>query len=133
VGQTYGENMRTLLTALAATTLMAGSVAVVWKAEAAMMPGMASLPLTNSYSPVEKVRRCVCGTYGCACGQRYRRGYEYGPPALSAGLRIPASRLHVRHTRVSETLALPALAAWYAVLSLSQLTLSLPTTKARAV
>ena len=69
--------MRTLLTALAATTLMAGSVAVVWKAEAAMMPGMASLPLTNSYSPVEKVRRCVCGTYGCACDQRYRRGYEY--------------------------------------------------------
>jgi hypothetical protein len=30
-----------------------------WKAEAAMVVG--SLPLTNSYSPVEKVRRCVCG------------------------------------------------------------------------
>ena len=80
--------MRTLLTALAATTLMAGSVAVVWKAEAGMMPGMASLPLTNSYSPVEKVRRCVCGAYGCACGQRYRRG----PIGGTTDTRVPAAR-----------------------------------------
>jgi hypothetical protein len=56
--------MRTLLTALAVTMLIGGS-AVIWKAEAGMISGVGSLPLTSSYSPVEKVR------------QRYRRGYEY--------------------------------------------------------
>jgi hypothetical protein len=60
---------------VAATILIASAIG--WKAEAAVMTGVGSLPLTNSYSPVEKIRRCVCGTYGCACGRRYRRGYEY--------------------------------------------------------
>jgi hypothetical protein len=105
--------MRTLLAALVVTMLIGGS-AVIWKAEAGMISGVGSLPLTNSYSPVQKVR------------QRYRRGYEYDH---HYGLRFyrrdygyPRPGLHVRDTRVSETVALSALAAWYAVLSLSQLT-----------
>jgi hypothetical protein len=68
--------MRTLLTALAAATILIVSSAV-GKAEAAIVTGVGSLPLTNGYSPVEKARRCVCGSYGCACGRRYRRGYQY--------------------------------------------------------
>ena len=39
--------------------------------------------------------------------------------SLLAVLRIPTSQLHVRHIRVSETMALPTLASQHAVLSLS--------------
>ena len=109
-GRIWKESMRTLRAALAAATILIASSAVIWKAEATMGTSVGNLSLANSYSPVEKVRH------------RYRRGYEYDhqwSPALWAVLRIPPSRLHVRDTRVSETLALSTLAAKYAVLSLS--------------
>jgi hypothetical protein len=58
--------------------LFAGSPA--WKADAAALSGVSSLPpLVHSSSPVETVR-CVCGPRGCACGRAWRRGYwGWGP------------------------------------------------------
>ena len=72
--------MRKLITAMAATAaiLIAGSIA--WKAEAATVTGVASLPpLARTYSPVENVR-CVCGPYRCVCGHPYYRRYGSGYP-----------------------------------------------------
>jgi hypothetical protein len=69
--------MRKLLTALGTATILVASNAIIWKAEAAMVTGVGNPPLSNSYSPVEKVR-CVCGPYGCTCGRRHWR--PYGSP-----------------------------------------------------
>jgi hypothetical protein len=66
--------MRKLLTSVATATILIASTGVIWKVEAATVTG---LPLSNSYSPVEKVR-CVCGPYGCTCGRRHFR--LYGSP-----------------------------------------------------
>jgi hypothetical protein len=60
-----------------AATILIASSAIGSKTEAAVVMGVPNLPFTNSYSLVEKVRRCVCGPNGCTCGRRYRRGYEY--------------------------------------------------------
>jgi hypothetical protein len=70
--------MRTLLPSVAAATILVATSVVGWKAEVAMMLGVGTLPLTKSYSPVEKVRRCVCGAYGCACGRRAWKAYKHG-------------------------------------------------------
>ena len=69
--------MRKLLTALGTATILMASNVIIWKAEAAMVTGVGNLPLSNSYSLVEKVR-CVCGPYGCTCGRRHWR--PYGSP-----------------------------------------------------
>jgi hypothetical protein len=69
--------MPKLLTAIATATIVIASSGIIWKAEAATMTAVGSLPLSNSYSPVEKVL-CVCGPYGCACGRRHFR--LYGSP-----------------------------------------------------
>jgi hypothetical protein len=61
--------MRKLLTALGTATILMASNGIIWKAEAAMVTSVGNLPLSNSYSLVEKVR-CVCGPYGCTCGDR---------------------------------------------------------------
>jgi hypothetical protein len=67
--------MRKLFTALAATAtiLMAGSIP--WKAEAATVTGVGSLPaLTKTYSPIERVY------YPYGYGYRpYGYGYGYRP------------------------------------------------------
>jgi hypothetical protein len=70
--------MRKLLTAVATATVLLAISAITEKAEAATLTGVGSLPLANSYAPVEKVRRCVCGPYGCACGRRVWKGYKRG-------------------------------------------------------
>jgi hypothetical protein len=66
----WSKTLRTLLTALATATILMGSNAIIWKVEAATVTGIGNLPLSNSYSPVEKVR-CVCGPYGCTCGRSH--------------------------------------------------------------
>jgi hypothetical protein len=87
--------MPKLLTALGTATILMASNAIIWKAEAAMVTGVGNLPLSNSYSLVEKVR-CVCGPYGCTCGRRhwarypgYRpyRYYGYGYRTYGYGYR----------------------------------------------
>jgi len=65
--------------------LFAGSPA--WKADAAALSGVSSLPpLVHSSSPVETVR-CVCGPRGCACGRAWRRGYWGRGPGWGWGPR----------------------------------------------
>ena len=48
-----------LLTALATATILMGSNAIIWKVEAATVTGIGNLPLSNSYSPVEKGSLCL--------------------------------------------------------------------------
>jgi hypothetical protein len=72
--------MRFLLLSMVAATMLIGISAIGSKAEAAMMPGVGSLPVhTKSYTPVEEVgyRR-----------RYYRRGYYgYGYPYYGYGYR----------------------------------------------
>ena len=48
--------MRKLLTAIGTATILMASNGIIWKAEAAMVTSVGNLPLSNSYSLVEKVR-----------------------------------------------------------------------------
>jgi hypothetical protein len=72
--------MRFLLPSMATAAVLIAISAVGWKAEAAMMPGVGTLPVqTKSYTPVEEVgyRR-----------RHYRRGYYgYGYPYYGYGYR----------------------------------------------
>ena len=74
--------MRFLLLSMVAATMLIGISAIGSKAEAAMMPGVGTLPVhTKSYTPVEEVgyRR-----------RHYRRGYYgYGYPYYGYGYYRP--------------------------------------------
>jgi hypothetical protein len=65
--------MTKLLFALLAAMLVMAGHSFGNKAEAAPV---GVLPLSNSYSPIEKVG-CWCGPYRCACRRAWRRGYPY--------------------------------------------------------
>ena len=72
--------MRILFSSLMAATIVVAASALGWKAEAAMVTGVGTLPLqTKSYTPVETV------------GYRhYRRGYYgYGYPGYGYGYYRP--------------------------------------------
>ena len=72
--------MSKLVTVLATATILIAGGGMIWRAEAATVTGIKNLPLSNSYSPVEKVR-CVCGPYGCTCGRSHFRLYgSHGYP-----------------------------------------------------
>ena len=84
--------MRFLLHSMVAATMLIAISVIGSKAEAAMMPGLGTLPVqTKSYTPVEKV-----GYYRRA----YRRGYYgYGYPGYGyPGYAYPAS---TRPTRIT--------------------------------
>jgi hypothetical protein len=70
--------MRFLLPSMVAATMLIAISAIGSKAEAAMMPGLGTLPVqTKSYTPVEKV-----GYWR----RHYRRGYYgYGYPYYGYG------------------------------------------------
>jgi hypothetical protein len=96
-GTNEGRNMRKLITTLTATILMAGSIA--WKAEAAAVTGVGSLPaLSKTYSPIERVgypyyRPYRYGGYGDN-GYGYRpygdNGYGYWPYGYEYGWQDPS-------------------------------------------
>ena len=62
--------MRILFSSVVAATILIAASAVGWKAEAATMTGVGTLPLqTRSYAPVEKV---------AYWRRHYRRAYRRG-------------------------------------------------------
>jgi hypothetical protein len=74
--------MRFLLHSMVAATMLIAISAIGSKAEAAMMPGVGTLPAqTKTYTPVEKVyyrRYYRRGYYGYGRGYGYRPYYGYG-------------------------------------------------------
>ena len=74
--------MRFLLHSMAAATMLIAISVIGSKAEAAMVPGVGTLPAqTKTYTPVEKVyyrRYYRRGYYGYGRGYGYRPYYGYG-------------------------------------------------------
>ena len=74
--------MRFLLHSMVAATMLIAISVIGSKAEAAMMPGVGTLPAqTKTYTPVEKVyyrRYYRRGYYGYGRGYGYRPYYGYG-------------------------------------------------------
>jgi hypothetical protein len=74
--------MRFLLHSMVAVTMLIAISVIESKAEAAMMPGVGTLPAqTKTYTPVEKVyyrRHYRRGYYGYGRGYGYRPYYGYG-------------------------------------------------------
>ena len=74
--------MRFLLPSMVAATMLIAISAIGSKAEAAMSPGVGTLPAqTKTYTPVEKVyyrRYYRRGYYGYGRGYGYRPYYGYG-------------------------------------------------------
>ena len=74
--------MRFLLPSMVAATMLIAISAIGSKAEAAMSPGVGTLPAqTKNYTPVEKVyyrRYYRRGYYGYGRGYGYRPYYGYG-------------------------------------------------------
>ena len=74
--------MRFLLHSMVAATMLIAISAIGSKAEAAMMPGVGTLPAqTKTYTPIEKAyyrRYYRRGYYGSGRGYGYRPYYGYG-------------------------------------------------------